>query len=373
LTIARLVQGAGAASVWTVGFTLCFDTVGSENLGKTIGTVSNQRYLSSFCDPKRKLSACSQVETHPLQVMGFVQVGAVVSPPLGGIIYSQAGIGALAAVSTGILLLDLLMRILLIEKKVAARYVHIEPFIANGASAQSPHEPPSDNSEGSSHTEESRLLPSEDALDEYFLPSTENRILQSMPILQCLGNSSLVTAITLFGIQSAVLSSFDATISLQAYDMFNFGSLEAGLFFVPLCCLRLVAAPIGGWAVDRYGPKPISVLGNVLLAPVLVALRLVKAEPRATQIALYCVLLGLAGLCKALIGPPTFIAAGAVVKRYHQRNPELFGENGPIASMYGLNLMTFSIGLTVGPIVAGGLRDRYVQAKNPAFLAIIHY
>lgn len=39
LTIARIAQGASSAFVWTIGLALCLDTVGPDNLGKTIGSV----------------------------------------------------------------------------------------------------------------------------------------------------------------------------------------------------------------------------------------------------------------------------------------------------------------------------------------------
>ena len=39
LVIARLLQGISAAVVWTIGLALVLDTVGPENLGKTIGSV----------------------------------------------------------------------------------------------------------------------------------------------------------------------------------------------------------------------------------------------------------------------------------------------------------------------------------------------
>jgi MFS family permease len=41
LAVARILQGVSAAFVWTVGLALCLETVGAENLGKTIGSVSN--------------------------------------------------------------------------------------------------------------------------------------------------------------------------------------------------------------------------------------------------------------------------------------------------------------------------------------------
>ena len=40
LIIARTLQGISAAFVWTIGLALCVETVGPENLGKTIGSVS---------------------------------------------------------------------------------------------------------------------------------------------------------------------------------------------------------------------------------------------------------------------------------------------------------------------------------------------
>jgi MFS family permease len=40
LLVARVLQGISAAFVWTTGLALCLETVGAENLGRTIGAVS---------------------------------------------------------------------------------------------------------------------------------------------------------------------------------------------------------------------------------------------------------------------------------------------------------------------------------------------
>ena len=42
LAVARVLQGVSAAVVWTIGLALVLDTVGPENLGKTIGSVRLQ-------------------------------------------------------------------------------------------------------------------------------------------------------------------------------------------------------------------------------------------------------------------------------------------------------------------------------------------
>ena len=43
LVVARILQGISAAVVWTIGLALVLDTVGPENLGKTIGSVGKNK------------------------------------------------------------------------------------------------------------------------------------------------------------------------------------------------------------------------------------------------------------------------------------------------------------------------------------------
>jgi predicted MFS family arabinose efflux permease len=244
--------------------------------------------------------------------MSMVNVGVLISPPLGGIIYSQGGVVAVAAVGMGVLIFDLIMPMLLIEKKVAAMYIG---------------EPRPDNAEACARTtdgphftrtptsERSPLLTQEDTSDEYFIAPTRNKALQSAPILLCLRDPAVAVAIVISGVQSTILGAFDATISLEARDLFGFGSLQASLFYFPLVCLRLTIGPIGGWAVDRYGPRRLAVIGDSSLAVVLVAFRLVKSRPCGTQIALYCILLALSGVSMAMVGTTAFVGASTVVKK----------------------------------------------------------
>ena len=298
--------------------------------------------------------------------MSMVNVGVLISPPLGGIIYSQGGVVALAAVGMGFLIIDLIMPMLLIEKKVAATYIgEPRPDNAEASScARTTDGPHFTNRGGTPTSERSPLVTREDTSDEYFIAPTRNKALQSAPILLCLRDPAVAVAIVISGVQSTILGAFDATISLEARDLFGFGSLHASLFYFPLVCLRLTIGPIGGWAVDRYGPRRLAVIGNSFLAVVLVAFRLVKSRPCGTQIALYCILLALSGVGMAMVGTTAFVGASTVVKKYHKRNPGLFGQNGPFASLFAMNLMVFSTGMTLGPVVAGGLRDWYVRARK---------
>lgn len=156
--------------------------------------------------------------------------------------------------------------------------------------------------------------------------------------------------------QANLLAIFDATIPVEAEKLYGFNSLKAGLLFIAIVLPYLILGPIAGWAVDRYGPKPASTIGFSYLALVLTLLRLVRPGSTA-QIIQYCAQLALCGVGLAIIGSPGIVEAAAVVERYYSANRDLFGKNGPYAQLYGLNSMVFSLGLAVGPLFGGALRD----------------
>ena len=344
LTVARVAQGASSAFVWTVGLSLCLDTVGVKNLGKTIGSI-----------------------------FSFISVGELFAPVVGGVLYDKAGIGAVAAVAVSILAVDFFMRLLVIEKKVAARY------------AASPPSRETDESESTSdsdtdadaatdaplHDESTPLIGATPPDDPYLIPSPSKQpaLIRRMPILYCLRSPSLLTALLVALIQALLLAAFDATIPTHAAALYRFDSLRAGALFAPLGLANLLLGPLAGWAVDRYGTKPVGALGYAYLVPALALLRIPTAAPYPQQAILYGALLALSGCGLAVIGAPSIVEAGAVVERFHRRNPEFFGSEGPYAQLYGINSMVFSLGLAIGPVLAGGLTDRIGYGDMSAVLA----
>ena len=275
-------------------------------------------------------------------------MGELAAPVFGGILYDKTGYEGVFGLGAGVLCVDFLMRILVIERKVAARY---QSFLEEDAA--------SGNSEdtqdgGSEQGEEDALLPKKEQ-QEYKIPPGQNRLVCRMPILYCLSDPRLLVALLLALVQATLLATFDATIPTEAQSLLNFPSLKAGLLFIALDIPYLLLGPIAGWTVDKYGPKPAAVLGFGFFVPILVLLRLPHPGGRI-QIILYCALLALCGIGLAIIGSPSIVEASNVVQKYQKANPELFGENGPYAQLYGLNSLVFSTGLAVGPILSGGLR-----------------
>jgi MFS family permease len=157
-------------------------------------------------------------------------------------------------------------------------------------------------------------------------------------------------------------------------EQFGFNSLKAGLLFIPLGGADFLFGPVFGWCVDRYGTKLLSVLGFLALIPTLALLRLstdasvTDKLDNARHIALYAGLLAANGIGLAVINSPSIVEAGNIVEKYYQANEEVF-KQAPYAQLYGISSMVFSGGLTVGPLLAGHLRERIGYGNMNAVLA----
>lgn len=268
------------------------------------------------------------------------------------------------------------MRFFLIEKKVAARYEAADPSLQHQPSESQQNGNTNDEQENSAD-EESPLLPNgqkkEDTNPDYLVhnPETQPALIRKIPIFYCLSSGSLILAQLTALVQATVIASFDATVPTHVSDLYNFSSLQASLVFIPLAAVNLVFGPVGGYCVDRYGTKPVAVVGFAYLVPILACLRIPQDSPYPRELIIFCLLMGLAGFGMAVIGSPSIVEAGAVVDKFHKQNKTFFGEQGPYAQLYAINSMVFCLGLSVGPVVGGGLKDAIGYGNMNAVLAAI--
>ena len=331
LGLARFLQGASGGVVWTVGLAILIETVGQENLGKTMGTI-----------------------------FSFISVAGLFSPVLGGLLYARSGYRGVFGVGIGLVAVDFVLRLLMVEKKVAEKY--------DGQST-----PPDDTEATTDDAERTPLLSDTTKKDlRYRLKTPKNRLLQSLPVLLIFRDPSFLTAIWIGFMQAVLLGSFDATVPLVASEQFGFNSLKAGLMFLPLGGADFLLGPVFGWCVDRYGTKPLSVLGFTWLVPSLALLRLSTNSVGdkldfGRHVALYAGLLASNGVGLAIINSPAIVEAGNVVEKYWKANGDIF-ETAPYAQLYGINGMIWSAGLTVGPLVAGSLREKIGYGNMNAVL-----
>jgi MFS family permease len=94
---ARVLQGAATAMVTVAGFTIVTDTVHKAHLG----------YILGYMDVA-------------------VTLGLTSGPLLGGLVYQAGGYYTVCVMAFGILVLDILLRVAVIEKKTAEQWLTVE-------------------------------------------------------------------------------------------------------------------------------------------------------------------------------------------------------------------------------------------------------
>lgn len=311
----------------------------------------------------------NHIRANILQIFSFTSVGTLFAPLIGGVLYEKTGYPGVFGIGFAILVVDFVMRALVIEKKVAKRYEAQDPNSVSDRNT-TPHDAQNQEDPEQPADEHQPLLgpKQEDDAAAFKLSPDQPKIAHLIPILPCLADARLLTALLVAFVQATLLGSFDATIPTVASEYFAFTSLQSGVLFLPLGAFDFLLGPVFGWAVDRLGTKAVAVSTYAYLVPALVLLRIPHAGG-TPQVVIYGVLLALSGIGLAGIGAPSIVEAGAVVQKYYEANPEFFGDEGPYAQLYGLNSMVFSAGLTLGPELAGELKEAVGYGNMNAVLA----
>lgn len=300
-------------------------------------------------------------------VFSFISVASLFSPVIGGLLYAKSGYWGVFGVGIGLVGVDLVLRLLMIEKRVAGNYTECQPQLSS--------EPTLNTT--TSDTEQTPLLPNiTQTPDRYRLSKPTNRFTRAFPILLTFRDTGLLTAIWISFIQALLVGAFDATVPLVVSERLGFNSLKAGLLFFPLGGADFVFGSLFGWGVDRYGTKIFSVIGFTWLIPTLVSLRLptessvIEKFSSEQVVALFASLLALNGIGLAIVNSPSLVESGRIVKMFYEANKDLF-DQAPYAQLYGISSMVFSAGLAVGPLLAGSLREHIGYGNMNAVLAIM--
>jgi MFS family permease len=200
IVVGRILQGAAAAVVWTVGTALLVDTVGEKQIGETLGWVSSS--------------------------MG---IGFFLAPLLGGVVYEKAGYYAVYYMTFALIALDIILRLALVEKKIAMQW-HVQQ-------TTSPERPPSgcgitdltdeEKQQGydpnivashqptvGRHSLNHNELSSENVLSEDTKPKWP-------PVVTLLASRRLLTALWGCVVQGSLMTSFDSVIPLFVQRVFG--------------------------------------------------------------------------------------------------------------------------------------------------------
>ncbi|KAJ5984252.1 hypothetical protein N7481_006351 [Penicillium waksmanii] len=296
----RLFQGAASAVVWVVGNALVADTVGKDGVGKAIG------YTTMAC--------C---------------VGLLAGPLVGGLVYQHGGYYAVFGIAFGLIGLDIVLRLALIEKRHAIQW--LGPKLGRPNKKQSAME----------HKSSLLEAPPRGVLGRLGILLSSPRVIVAMW-------GSLVVSIT--------MSSFDCVLPLFVQENFRWEQGGQGLIFLPLIIPHALS-PVAGSIVDKFprSCRYVTAGAFLLLTPVMILLRFVTNDSIRHKI-LLCALLAVIGVCISIAMPALYAEVIRFVGDKEHQTPDVFGKGGAVALALGLTNIGFAAGSIVGPFFAGFIR-----------------
>lgn len=355
LAAGRVLQGISAAVVWVVGLALLVDTVGAENIGQAMGYIGLSMSLA-----------------------------ILVAPLLGGVVFAASGYYAVFAMAFGLIVLDIFMRLVMIEKKVAIIWLP-----AQADAPQASPDAPLEGKDGVADIE-MQTSPTEAKLDETIPPvqgpdaarpntdvneaagpPTERKLSDRLPaVIYLLSSRRVLASLWACVIQASLLTAFDSILPLFVRNTFHWNSTGAGLIFLPIVAASFLG-PIFGSLSDKYGPRWFAAAGFVAACPPLILLRFVR-EDTLQQKVLLCALLALIGLTLTLVLTPEMAEIAYAVEAKAKRHPPgFFGKNGAMAQAYSLFNMAWAAGCLVGPLLAGLVNQNAGWAVTTLILGIL--
>jgi MFS family permease len=344
LVVGRILQGLSAAIVWSVGLALLADTVG-RNIGLYMGFVSIA-----------------------------LSVGLLISPLVGGGVYGALGYYAVFYVAFGLIFLDIVLRFVLIEKKVARRWENESGGHGcdynKGSVVLKPQNSPVDRQElevskvdeekqadgigkaDGAHAEDLAAKPrSQQQQNPPDQPGGGTRA--KHPHWKILKSRRMLAA--LFGcvVQAGLMFAFDTVVPVFVKDTFHWNSTAAGLIFFCIFIPGFVSPWIGKLA-DRYGAKWLALAGFAASLPCLVCLRFVSDNTTAHKVLLGA-LMAIMGLTLTLSNVPLMAEIFFAIEAKEAAHPGIWGEEGVYGIGYGLFTTSFALGGTIGSLAAGYL------------------
>ncbi|KAG0157090.1 hypothetical protein PDIDSM_4274 [Penicillium digitatum] len=313
---ARVLQGIAGALVVVAAFALIGDAVDQEHLGQTIG------YLGSA-----------------------IASGFLLGPFLGGVVYNSGGYNAVFWFAYPILALDMVMRLVLIEKKVAAQWI------------------------GESHggmesdLETAQRIPS--------VGSHEPQVVQrkGLVIFRMLKQRRVLISSWALLAQGILLSAFDATLPIFVETTFGWNALGMGLIFLPMAVPAFFEPLFGGFT-DRFGARFVAFGCFVSLSPTLICLRFVHTKSNE-QIALLVSLLFLVGIFIHACAPAMYVETQRALTAMELKTPGMLGPKVAVAQGFGLQSMCQFAGVFFGPLWGGFVEYRFGWGAMTGTLGVL--
>lgn len=306
--------------VWVVGLALLADTVGKEHVGQAMGYVA----------------------------MAY-SVAGLIAPLLGGIVYGKSGYYSVFAMAFGMIVLDIVLRLLLIEKKVAKRWMTEESPV--GAEMRVNETVLAHNILAADF--KCVTVARTPTASNEVSPSPEEK--RTPPIVMLLKSRRMQATFCASTFVAVTITILEVTLPLVVQSTFHWDALGAGLIFLaPL--LPSFFQPLYGWWVDRYGPRWIASAGLLICIPPLVCFRFVTYNSTGQKVLLSSLLV-MVGLGAALALAAVMTEFTLICEEKERKHPGSMGVSGAYAQSYSLFNVSWALGSLMGSYWGGGIRQ----------------
>ncbi|KAF8887788.1 major facilitator superfamily domain-containing protein [Infundibulicybe gibba] len=317
MCIACFLQGVASSVVWVVGLALLCDSTPERQIGQSLGLFS------------------------AYSVTGWARI--LVGPPVGGGFYARYGYRGPFIFGIATTLLDLIGRLLVIDRKEATWY-GVDPAVVSpvGESAEHPRigfgsdEPPRE-------PELIRRAKPPSLCSVIFKLSQSPR--------------ALVVIIVTFA-YGFVDGSVGPVIPLHLKDTWGLDSARIGIVYLASIVPQLISGPLAGWYVDRHGTEWIIFLAPVLAIPWWLVMYV--RGPLALFIVAFSV--------------ESFFSSGAIGPIITEMTAVSRAIDGiEYAHVYGVFNLAYGVGSSVGPIVGGQIYDHVKRGWATLCLLVVGF
>jgi MFS family permease len=227
LIVGRIVQAIGGNATWIIGLATIADTVGSDNTSRTLSTISM-----------------------------FYMSGMLVGPIVSGTLLPLVGYWPTWGTAIALLVVDMWMRIVMIENPVEVNKNQGPKQNGSTASNGDVESSVPEADHNSSADETTGLLAS---------PSSESSQTASSDNFYriLLTNPQALTGMACHMTAGLVLTSLDTTLPLHVMREFGWDTARISLMFLLVQIPFLILGPLTGWLKDRVGSKVPTGVGYV--------------------------------------------------------------------------------------------------------------
>ncbi|CCM06336.1 uncharacterized protein FIBRA_08590 [Fibroporia radiculosa] len=316
MILARVFQGFSSSIIWVAGLALICDTAPESSVGRQLGIA-----------------------------MSGASIGSIVGPPVSGELYSAFGFRSPFIFGIILTMIDLVGRLLIIERKHALRW-GIDPAAPSVSpeavvEAVADAAPPSSSKEETPDTEKGGLEHAVTPVSES--PAVPHRISLIAMLGKLLRSSRAWAACIGTLIYGVIISSQEPSLPLYLQAVWNFNASKVGLVYIAAVIPTVFSSMLAGWLVDKKGPGIVGAISLSFAIPWFVLLSIHKS------LAFFIVVLALAYFGVTGMVPVVSTELASVSRRL---------DGVGLAHVYGAFNLAYGLGSAVGPIIGGQMYDR---------------